>query len=238
MTSRTRHILAIGGGSFFARAEITPLERHALDLTGATTPKVCFVPTATGDSAMAIRVFYEAFRAPAFVPSHLALFTQPSVPDIAAHLLDQDLVYVGGGSVANLLAVWRVHGVDTAMRAAWEAGVVLAGVSAGSLCWFEGGTTDSYDDELRPMPPGLGLLPGSNCPHYDSEERRRPVFHRLIGDGTIPAGYAAEDGVGLHFAGTDLSEVVAHPAGKRAYRVELLDGSVVETPLDARVLVG
>ena len=138
--------------------------------------------------------------------------------------------------MANLLAVWRVHGVDTAMRVAWQAGVVLAGVSAGSLCWFEAGTTDSYDDELRPMPPGLGLLPGSNCPHYDSEARRRPVFQGLIGAGAIPAGYAAEDGVGLHFIGTELTEVLAHPAGKHAYRVEVVDGSVVETPLPARTL--
>lgn len=236
MTSGTRQILAIGGGSFAARATPTPVERYALDLTGASRPKVCFVGTATGDESSYLRLFYEAFPARSFTPSHLALFTQPSVPDIEAHLLDQDLVYVGGGSVANLLAVWRVHGVDLAMRAAWEAGVVLAGVSAGSLCWFEAGTTDSYDDELRPMPPGLGLIPGSNCPHYDSETRRRPVFHGLVGDGTIPAGYANEDGVGLHFVGTDLHAVVAHPHGKRAYRVERVAGGVVETPLDATSL--
>jgi peptidase E len=238
MTTRTPQVLAIGGGSFAAEGRPTPVERYALELTGASKPKVCFVGTATGDASNYLRLFYEAFRAPHFVPSHLALFTQPSVPDIAAHLLDQDLVYVGGGSVANLLAVWRVHGVDAAMRTAWEAGVVLTGVSAGSLCWFESGTTDSWDDELRPMPPGLGLVPGSNCPHYDSEERRRPVFHRLVGEGTIPAGYANEDGVGLHFTGTELTEVVAHPAGKQAYRVELVDGAVVETPLAARALPG
>jgi peptidase E len=237
MSTNSAQILAIGGGSFYARGAPTALELYALELSGATgRPKVCFVGTAGGDAAHGIRAFYEAFPAHSFTPSHLALFTQPSVPDIAGHLLDQDLVYVGGGSVANLLAVWRVHGVDTAMKAAWEAGVVLAGVSAGSLCWFDAGTTDSYDDELRPMPPGLGLLPGSNCPHYDSEARRRPVFHRLIGDGTIPAGYAAEDGVGLHFTGTELTEALTDSAGKLAYRVEVVDGTVVENALPTRVL--
>jgi peptidase E len=161
----------------------------------------------------------------------------PTVTDVRAHLLAQDVVWVGGGSVANLLAVWRVHGLGEIFREAWRAGVVLAGVSAGSLCWHVGGTTDSFGPELRPVTNGLGLLPFSNGVHYDSEAQRRPLYHRLVADGTLPAGHATDDGVGLVYRGTDLVEAVADRPGAAAYQVERGDdGAAVETRVEPRRL--
>ena len=157
----------------------------------------------------------------------------PNVEDITAHLLEQDVIWVFGGSVAGLLAMWRLHGVDEAMRAAWQAGVVLTGVSAGSICWHVGGTTDSFGPELRPVTNGLGFVPYSNGVHYDSEEQRRPLFQQLIADGTLPAGYATDDGVGVLYRGTEFVEAVSEQDGKGAYFVERgPDGAAVETALD------
>jgi peptidase E len=163
------------------------------------------------------------------------------VPDIRDHLLAQDVVWVGGGSVANLLAVWRVHGLDEIFRECWEAGVVLAGVSAGSICWHVGGTTDSFGPSLRPVTNGLALLPYGNGVHYDSEAERRPLLHRLVGDGTLPTSYATDDGVGLVYVGTELVEAVADRPGVAAYRVERAAGaggtaSVTETRIEPRLL--
>ena len=155
------------------RWEVGPLTDYAIELAGVTgrAPRVCFLPTACGDSSELIRTFYEAALLRGLAPSHLALFPCRTSPDITAHLLDQDVIWVWGGSVAGLLAMWRLHGVDEAMRQAWQAGVVLTGVSAGSICWHVGGTTDSFGPELRPVTDGLGLMPFSNGVHYDSEER-------------------------------------------------------------------
>jgi peptidase E len=161
------------------------------------------------------------------------------VDDVRAHLLAQDVIWVGGGSVANLLAVWRAHGVDEVMREAWAAGVVLAGVSAGSLCWHVGGTTDSFGPDLRPVTNGLALLPYSNTPHYDSEPGRRPLYQRLVASGVLPPGWATDDGVGLHFRGTELVEAVADRPGRRAWRVERgPDGTAAESPVEPRLLPG
>jgi peptidase E len=150
--------------------------------------------------------------------SHLSFFPWPP-DDLGGLLCSQDVIYVGGGNTANMLAVWRVHGLDEALRAAWEQGVVLCGSSAGMICWFEAGLTDSFGPQLEGMRDGLGFLAGSACPHYDGEELRRPRYRQLVDDG-FPAGWAAEDGVGLHFEGTELVEVVSALPGKRAYRVE------------------
>ena len=152
--------------------------------------------------------------------THLELFTMPNVADIRAHLLAQDVIWVGGGSVANLLAVWRAHGVDEVLRECWESGVVLGGVSAGSICWYVGGPTDSYGTDLRLSPPGLGLLPYGNGVHYDSEEQRRPLLHALVGKGDLPTSHATDDGVGLVYDGTELVEAVADRPGVAAYVVE------------------
>jgi peptidase E len=215
-----------------------PVFDLAVELAGRPArPRICHLGTATGDDPARIGGFYAAFAGRSVEPSHLSLFPMPTVPDIRGHLLAQDVVWVGGGSVVNLLAVWRAHGLDEVLREAWQAGVVLAGVSAGSLCWHTGGTTDSFGPDLRPVTNGLGLLPWSNGVHHDSEERRRPLYHRLVADGTLPAGFATEDGVGLVYRGTELVEAVADRPGKGAYRVERGDdGAAVETRIEPRRL--
>ncbi len=151
-------------------------------------------------------------------------------------MLDQDVVWVMGGSVANLLAVWRVHGLDGVMRRAWQAGVVLSGVSAGSLCWFEGGATDSFGPELRPLTNALGLLPYGNGVHYDTDEGRRPLTHRLVADGTLPTAHCTDDGVGLVYRGTELVEAVAEIPGKGAYLVRREGDEAVEERIEPRML--
>ena len=231
-------ILAIGGGGFQATerhgARPGPLIEHALSLTGKDHPKVCALYTATGDDVARIAQWYACWAqyGRGVSASHVAVMPMPSVDDLRAHLLDQDAVYVGGGSVAGLMVLWRLHGLDAVFREAHEAGVVLFGVSAGSLCWHSGGTTDSFGPELRPWTDGLGLIPGSNCPHYDSEERRRPLYQRLVREGTLAPGYAADDGVGLHYRGTELHEAVADREGASAWRVE----SSGETKVPTRLL--
>jgi peptidase E len=235
-------ILATSGGIEPGRRiayEFSALTDYAVDLSGVTgrAPRVCLVATAQGDNSAAVRNLYEAAQARGFSATHLALFPMPNVDDIEALLLDQDVVWVLGGSVAGLLVMWRLHGVDAAVRAAWQAGVVLTGVSAGSICWHTGGTTDSYGPDLRPITDGLALVPYSNGVHYDSEEQRRPLFQRLIADGTLPAGYATDDGVGLLYRGTDFVEAVSERDGAAAYFVSATaDGAPEEIRLDTRRL--
>lgn len=230
-------ILATSGGVVAADRiswGVGPLTDLAVDLSGVEgrAPKVCFLGTACGDSPALVRDFYAAAQARGFHGSHLQLFTMPNVEDITAHLLEQDVVWVWGGSVAGLLAMWRLHGVDEAMRTAWEAGVVLTGVSAGSICWHVGGTTDSFGPTLRPITDGLGLLPFSNGVHYDSEEQRRPLFQSLVADGTLPTGYATDDGAGVLYQGTEMVGAYTERAGAGAYLVERDGDRAVETELD------
>jgi len=222
-----RHILAAGGGW------LDP-ERRALDeliagLTGKERPRVCYLPTASRDSEVATMNFYAGLGGRAET-SHLFLFER-EVADLRSFLLAQDAIYVAGGNTANALAVWRVHGVDAILREAWGAGIVLAGASAGMICWFECSVTDSFG-ALAPLHDGLGFLTGSACPHYDGEPERRPTFTRLVADG-LPPGLAADDGVALHFNGTELEEIVSWRPGARAYRV----GPDGEAPLEARLLL-
>jgi peptidase E len=217
-----------------------PLVRHAVSLArNAPTARLCVLLTAQGDDPAAYGRVYGALARdlPEVRPSHLALFPMPSASDVRAHLLGADVVWVGGGSVANLLAVWRAHGLDEVFRDAWQAGVVLAGVSAGSLCWHSGGTTDSFGPDLRPVTNGLGLLSHSNTPHYDSEPGRRPLYRRLVAEGVLAAGWATDDGVGLHFRGDELVDVVADRADARAWRVRAgPDGTALEDPVAPRLL--
>jgi dipeptidase E len=222
------HVVAMGGGGFMAEDD-SPLERFLLSLAAKPRPRICYLPTPSADSDRGIAAFFEAFSPRDCEPSCLRLFGVPESP--AAQLAEQDVVYVSGGNTANALAIWRLHGVDTALREAWERGAVLGGTSAGANCWFECCVTDSFGPELDSLRDGLGILPGSFCPHYDGEEQRRPVYRALV-DGGFPAGYAADDCAALHFEGTELREVVSSRVGARAYRVEA--GS--ETPLDARLL--
>lgn len=233
-----RLIVAMGGGGFSMDTDNTLLDDHVLWLAraarGHARPRVCFIGTASGDADSYLTKFYAAFARRAEA-SHLALFVR-TVVDIGALLLDQDVIYVGGGNTASMMAVWRTHGVDRALRRAWEAGVVLTGLSAGSLCWFESGTTDSFGP-LAAFHDGLGFLPGSHSPHYDGEPERRPTYHDLVGRGELPGGLAADDGAALVFHGTDLAEVVASRPAARGYRVVRgLDGGAIETELLARYL--
>ena len=226
-----RRIVAIGGlGEAEDRAR---LAEYVLGFTGRSRPRVCFVPTASADDAESIVCFYEAWGGRCEA-THLRFFPWP--PDRLRELvLAQDVVLVGGGNTANMLAIWRVHGFDRILREAWEAGGVLSGVSAGMICWFEAGVTDSFGPQLEGMRDGLGLLPGSACPHYDGEELRRPRYRALVAEG-FPSGYAADDGVALRFAGGDLAEVVTLREGARAYLVERRNAGVAETPLEARLV--
>jgi dipeptidase E len=191
-------------------------------------PRVCFVPTPSGDPGSLLR-FYASFahRAEA---THVSFNPWPRA-DLREHVLSRDAIYVSGGSPANALAIWRAHGYDRVLREAWERGILLCGWSAGMVCWFEAAVTDSFGPQLEGMRDGLGFLPGSACPHYDGEELRRPVYTRLVAEG-FPPGYAADDAAALHFVGTELEEVVAAAEGAQAYRVE--PGS--ETPIPARLL--
>ncbi len=242
VTADAPTILATSGGIAAAdriRWRIGPLTEYAIELAGvdARRPKVCFLATALGDDVTTVYNFYSAAQARGLEASHLALFGMPNVENLTEHLLAQDVVWVWGGSVAGLLAMWRLHGVDEAMRAAWQAGVVLTGVSAGSICWHTGGTTDSFGPQLRPVTNGLGLVRWSNGVHYDSEPQRRPLFQSLIADGTLPAGYATDDGAGVLYRGTEYVEAVTEQDGKHAYFVEPgPDGTAVETALETRRL--
>ncbi|MCW2918750.1 MAG: peptidase dipeptidase [Actinomycetia bacterium] len=235
------HILAIGGGSFIPNDRYgmtpSPLLRYALDLADQDRPRVCFLSTAVGDCAENIARLYATFSQLDAEISHLSLFPMPNVPDMRGHLLNQDLIYVGGGSVANLLALWRLHGVDDILREAWEAGVVLSGQSAGALCWHVGGNTDSFGPQLRPLTDGLGFLPYSCGVHYNSDNQRRPLLQQLVGESTLPDGYAADEAVGLHYVGTEFVQAVSYNKDAGAYRIEP-DGSggAKETLIEPRLL--
>ncbi len=205
------------------------LDDFLLSLSPSHRPRICLVPTPGGDSDRVIAAFFEAFVPRECEPSCLRLFGAPEDP--AGQLARQDVIYVSGGNTANALAIWRLHGVDQALRAAWERGAVLGGVSAGANCWFECSVTDSFGPGLSSLADGLAILPGSFCPHYDGEELRRPVYRELVDDG-FPPGYAADDGAALHFVGTELRGVVSSREAARAYRVE--PGS--ETPIEPRAL--
>ena len=236
--SAQKHILA-GSAAFVEREGILhfgPVIRYGLALTGKPLPKLCYLGTAAGDDALGISHFYTACIGESVVPSHLSLFTMPNVHDVRAHILAQDMLWVGGGSVANLLAVWRTHGLDATMREAWERGIVLSGVSAGALCWHVGGTTDSFGVNLRPLTNGLALLPYSCGVHYDGEAQRRPLLHKLIGEGTLPDGYATDDGVAIHYVDTAMHKVVSQTPGKFAYRVVKTPTGTEEIPIEPELL--
>lgn len=234
-------ILATSGGigaGQRTRFTFTPLTDFAVELSGVSgrAPRICLLATAMGDDKAALHYLTEAAQSRGFVASHVSLFPMPSVEDITAHLLEQDVVWVFGGSVAGLLAMWRLHGVDRALRTVWQAGMVLTGISAGSICWHAGGTTDSFGPRLEPVTNGLAFVPYANGVHYDSEAQRRPLLHELVGAGVIPAAYATDDSAGLLYRGTDFIEAVAENADAGAYFVEAHDRTAMETALDVRRL--
>jgi peptidase E len=215
-----------------------PIYRFAAELARPRgTPRLCLLATATGDSAEYLVGAYTALRDADLRVSHVSLFPMPNVPDVRAHLLNQDVIWVGGGSVVNLLAVWRAHGLDRILHECWQSGVVVGGVSAGSLCWHVGGTTDSFGPQLQPVTNGLGWLPYTNGVHYDSEPQRRPLIQALVAEGRLPTAYATDDGVGLIYRGTRMTEVVTDADGKFAYQVERSsDGQARETQITPRRL--
>jgi peptidase E len=219
----------MGGGGFLAGDRASPLDDLLLSLAPRRRPHVVFLPTAAGDADRTIVDFHEAFGLRECEREHVTLFGIPDRP--AARVAAADVVVVSGGNTANMLALWRLHGIDEALREVWLRGGALGGVSAGANCWFEACVTDSFSAELDGLGDGLGLLPGSFCPHYNGEERRRPVYLRLVAGG-FPAGIACDDGAAAVYAGTTLEEVVTDRPGARAYRVSA-DG---EEPLGARLL--
>jgi dipeptidase E len=214
------------------------LDDYALSLADVERPRVCFLPTASGDADHYVVRFYRRFSV-GCEASHVSLFRRDQgtggvEDDLASHLLAQDLIYVGGGNVVSMLGAWRAHGLDAILRKAWRRGIVLCGPSAGSLCWFEQALS-AFHGAPRPIR-GLGLLPYSNCVHYDAEPGRRKDYHRFVEDG-MPGGFAVEDGVALHFKGTGLERVVSSRTDGRAYRVERApDGRVLESCLEASFL--
>jgi peptidase E len=228
-----RQIVTFGGGGFSMEAGNPLLDEFVLGLTNRSRPRVCFLPSASGDADHYIVRFYRHFAARCDA-SHLSLFRRERAPaDPREHLLSQDLIYVGGGSVTSLVAVWRAHGIDEILREAWERGVVLCGLSAGSLCWFREGVSTFHGPPERTE--GLGLLPWSNTVHYSSEPERREAVHAWLPEGMAPV-YAADDGAALHFVGEEMAQVVASRPGARAYRIELRHSHVVTTQLATRYL--
>jgi dipeptidase E len=232
----TRTIFAMGGGGFTADPSNPALDDYILSLARRREPRILFLPTASGDPNAQIAAFRSTFAGGACRPRHLSLFRLEDEPeDLRALILAQDIVYVGGGSMRNLLAIWREHGLDLILREAWDAGVVLAGLSAGGMCWFEHGITRSTG---RPAPVrGLGFLPGSFSVHYDGDPTRRPVYLDAVARGAVPDGYGADDGVGLLFEERRLVRIVsARPEG-RAYRVAAgTDHQVDERVLEPELL--
>lgn len=222
-----RRVVPCGGRQLFHPA----LTRYVFGLARRPRPRVLFLPTASGDSPDYLLTFYQQLAGADCEPSHLALFDR-TVVDIGPVIAAQDVIMVRGGNTANMLAIWRLHGVDHALREAYRAGTVLTGWSAGCICWYEAGITDSFTPDLGPLRDGLGLLGGSACPHYDAQERRPLVYRREVEAG-LPAGIALDDGVAARYEDERLVEIVSGREGGRAFRVD----SAGEHPLEVRSLV-
>lgn len=233
-----KHILATSGGYKwgYQRPTLGPIIQYGLKLTGKENPKLCYIGTAGGDASNWIAAFYTACIGHNVQPSHLELFPLPNVDDVKSFLLGQDIIWVGGGSVANLLAVWRVHGLDKVLRQAWEQGIVLAGQSAGSICWHVGGTTDSFGENLHPVTNGLGFLPYGNGVHYDAHPQRRTLLQELVAEAALPESYATDDGVALHYIDESFNKAVADTPNKFAYHIRKTDAGVEETKIEAELL--
>jgi dipeptidase E len=229
--TRQPQIIAMGGGGFSMEPENLLLDRFVLSAAAVPEPKVCFVGTASGDAQTYVDKFYAAFCTLPCTPTDLSLFKPPTA-DLRSFVLEQDVIYVGGGNTRNLLVLWREWGLDAILREAWLSGIVMAGISAGSICWFEQGLSDSViPGDLAPLN-CLGFLAGSNSPHYDGEPERRPAYHRFLREGKLNAGYAADDGAALHFIGEKLAGVVSSREAAKAYSVRRVGTQVEEVVLD------
>lgn len=229
-----RTIVAIGGSGLGPGPAGASFNSWLLSLAGKKRPRICLVPTASGDADSWIVTFYECFGRLHCEPSHLALFRR-TVDDVAGFLMKQDVIFVSGGNTANMLAIWQVHGVDRVMRQAWNSGVVLSGTSAGALCWFSSGTTDSFGG-IAPLRGCLGFIPSSICVHADSEPKRMPLYTDLVARSELPAGYAVSDFTALRFEGRRLAEAVATVDTAQAWRVDRRGGDVRQNPIPLRIL--
>lgn len=229
-----KQIIAMGGGGFSMEPDNLALDQYVLKLTFRSVPLVCFLPTASADSESYCLRFLTAFATLKCQPSYMSLFKLPT-RDIEGFLLSKDVIYVGGGNTKSMLALWREWGLDGILRKAWEQGVVLAGLSAGAICWFEQGVTDSIPDALTALP-CLGLLAGSCCPHYDGEAERRPEYHRLMAEGLVKSGYGLDDGAAVHFINDTVHTAVSSRPHAQAYYVKHENGQVTEQPLPIRYL--
>jgi dipeptidase E len=232
--SPSGQIIAMGGGGFSMEPGNPLLDDYVLSQSRRSKPRICFLGCASGDASAYVEKFYRAFSQQRCEPTHLPMFDTPP-PDIARIVPRQDVFYVGGGSTRNLLVLWREWGLDRLLAREWRRGKVFAGVSAGSLCWFESGVSDSFGPRLAPVH-ALGWIRGSHCPHYDGEAERRPAYHSLVRTGRLPAGYAADDGAALHFIGRKLHRVVSSGPNAKAYRVALTGRAVIERPLATEFL--
>ncbi|MBS0326970.1 MAG: peptidase E [Proteobacteria bacterium] len=237
----SRRILAIGGGGFLMEDQPSPIDRYLVQLIDRERPRICVIGTPSGDPPEMIDKFYAAFEPLGCICSHLAFFRKPSpgslpLANFAEPLLAHDAIFVGGGNTRSALAVWREWGLDAALQEAWLRGVLLSGMSAGALCWFERGLTDSCWGAGLQMLDGLGFLSGGCCVHYRGEPERRPRLHEEITTGAATATIAIDDGAAVLYSGTDIADVVHWKPGATAYRVRNEDGAVVEHALPARSL--
>lgn len=228
MRAVKRQIIAMGGGGLSSEPERLPLEKYIVAQTGKRHPAVCFLPTATGDEDAYIASFYDAFTRLECRPTVVKFFAR--TPDLRDVLLKQDVIYVGGGNTKSMLAVWREWGLPALLREAWRSGVVLAGISAGAICWFDVGVTDSWAGRLAPLK-CLGMLAGTCCPHYDGEKERRPALHQFVASQSVPSALALDDGAAAHFVGATLTRVVSSRPHALGYRVRRRGHEAVETPL-------
>ncbi|MBL8267986.1 peptidase E [Steroidobacter sp.] len=235
MAKKFQQIFGVGGCFFTEPWERPLLQQQMLSLAGSDEPKICYIGTAGGDNPADIEQFYRQMTQHRCRLSHLKLF-EPHTDRFQEYFLQQDIIYVGGGATRNLMALWRDWGLVDALRTAWEAGVVLAGTSAGSICWFEGCITDSLPERLLPLA-CTGFLRGSGCTHYDARPDRPQSFQRYLLEGAIPApGIATENHTALYYRGTELFEVVTAVRGKQAYRLDVVDGAIKQSALPARYL--
>lgn len=228
----SKQIIALGGGGFSMEPDNPLLDQYVLDASHATRPRITLLPTASGDADRLIAQFYTAFNRHACRPRHVSLFRQS--PDMAAQLLDSDVIYVSGGNTRNMLAIWDAAGVTPILKQAWEDGVVLCGVSAGAICWFEQGHTDSRGD-LSTLD-CLGWLEGSCSPHYDGEVHRRPSYENLLRTGGIKSGIALDDGVAAHFEGSARTRLVSSRPQAQAFAIRAENNALQQTQLDVGYL--
>lgn len=229
-----RQIIALGGGGFSMEPDNLALDRYIISQSGKTEPRVCFIPTASGDNPDYINRFYEAFHQLPCKPIHLSLF-EPEFEDLRTFILEQDILYVGGGSTRNMLVLWREWGLDNILAEAYRNGVILAGLSAGANCWFEEGLTDPLNGPLYAID-GLGFLTGSVCPHFDGESKRRPSYLKAVGEGSMKEGYGVDDSAALHFVDEQLSRTVSSRIDAAVYKINRQEDGAFEEAMPTAYL--